>query len=362
MKILHVMSSGTIGGIEMLCKDIAGLSCHTNEFAFLFSGGPLKEQMEQQGISTYTLYQRCKLQRFFLLYRLVKRQQYDVVVVHHEGRGIYCYYLFLTIMCKDVHFIKYLHSSFEEKYFYIHGRLGNWIDENILRLVLARSERLVAVSKYAGKSYEPRFPFVAKKVIVIYNGIGFKGCNRNLDFSSPALHLLYVGRLVEVKGIDLMLYAVKYLLEHELDVKLTIVGDGEQRAKYEKMAVTLGVQDHITFTGFQMEKEKYYQDVQVFIYPSVWQEAFGISIIEAMSRGLICVASSVGGIPEIITDGENGFLFQPQEQDALGKVLLQLLKGYSVDKLDVISKQAIHTATKYGIEQMVQQYDKSLLM
>lgn len=85
MKILHLMSGGSLGGIEVLCKNIADYSSHENEFAFLFSGGPIADQIEKT-TPIYRLYENNnRIWRFIKLRKLVKRRSYDVIIAHHEG-------------------------------------------------------------------------------------------------------------------------------------------------------------------------------------------------------------------------------------------------------------------------------------
>ena len=95
MKILHLLSGGGIGGIEMLCQNIAELNRGENEFCFLYSGGSIAEEMKQSGVPVYLYFREKLVLRMFKLWLLVKRQKYDVIIVHHEGIGIYLFYLML---------------------------------------------------------------------------------------------------------------------------------------------------------------------------------------------------------------------------------------------------------------------------
>lgn len=329
MKILHMLSGGSVGGIETLCLDIAELSKDQHEFCFLFQGGAIAEEMEQKGYPVYFYYEKNPFMRLKDLVQLVRKEAFDAVIVHHEGVGIYAFYLALCSLFRRTKFIKYLHCSFEREYFYTGKKTRDKLYYYLLKKTLNRSEQLVAVSAYVKESYCHEFGCDPAKVEVIYNGIGKaeeRDFTRSLIKQEEGLQLLYMGRLVSVKGVDRLFYAMKLLLDKGERLTLEILGDGPERNNLEKWAEELGIIQQVRFRGFQRDKGSYWRNSQIFVYPSVWQEAFGISIVEAMAHGMICVAANTGGIPEIISNGENGFLYENDKEnknlaDALARAI-----------------------------------------
>lgn len=356
MKILHLLSGGGIGGIEMLCRDIAVLSTDSHEFCFLYNGGIIADEMEQSQTVIHRYYKKNIFMRLWNLRHLVKKQKYDVVIVHHEGIGIYTFYLMLCRCFKNTKFIKYLHCSFEEKYFYTGNKLKDNFHYRILKKTLEHSNHLIAVSEFVKNSYQDEFGLDNKKASVVYNGIKLETWDAPIlaeTFKEKQIHLLYIGRLVEVKGIHILINAVQKLILQGNQVELEVLGDGPERKKCEQLTADLGLEEKVFFRGYQLNKKPYYDTAQIFVYPSIWQEAFGISIVEAQAVGLICVASRVGGIPEIISDGKDGFLFEKGNADDLTNALQNAIEMCESSKYGEMQKAAHQNAAKFSIQQTV---------
>lgn len=355
MKILHLLSSGGIGGIEILCRDIAELSQEEHEFCFLYGGGMVAEEMQEKKVPVYFFYKKTIYCRIFSLIKLVKEKKFDTVIVHHEGMGIYTFYLILAYFFKNIKFIKYLHCSFEDKYFYQGNKFKDWMNYQVLKQTLKKSDYLVAVSEFVANSYCDVFHCDREKVSVIYNGIRIpKKKEVKVEEAEKELRLLYIGRLVEVKGIRVLLQAVKILQESGIKVKVDILGEGPQRTEFQQLSKMWNINDRVCFHGQQLQKQRYYDKTDVFVYPSVWQEAFGISIVEAMAQGKICIASRSGGIPEIIEDGKDGFLFPIGEAEALAEVLKKVIGIFTVNQHQEICHAAKEKTEQFDIYKMIE--------
>ena len=356
MKILHLLSGGGIGGIEMLCRDIAELSREQNEFCFLYGGGVIAEEMKQKNTPVYFFYKKNLLVRIYKLLRLVKSKQYDIVIVHHEGIGIYLFYLMLLYSFKRIRFVKYLHCSFEDKYFYQGNRLKDKMNYDILKKVLYKSHSIVAVSEYVKQSYCKEFRCDKDKVKVIYNGIRVlqnENEEDNLQLRDETVRILYIGRLIEVKGVHILLHAMKKLIDRGQNVELDILGDGPMRFKYEQLSQKLGIGEKIHFQGYTLDKQIFYKRARIFVYPSIWQEAFGISIVEALAQGMICVVSNVGGIPEIINDGRDGFLFQKGDSDKLMEALFKAINLSKSPDYRKMAEEAKKKSQRFDINKTI---------
>ena len=363
MKVLHLLSGGGVGGIEMLCRDIAELSSEQNEFCFLYSGGVIADDMESNHAIVYRLYASNMVIRLLKLMLLVRRNKYDVIVVHHEGIGIYLFYIILTCIFRQCHYIKYLHCSFEEKYFYQGIKWKDRLNYLILKTAISRSDLLIAVSGFVKSTYLEEFKCDPDKMKVIYNGIRlnqqFEPADKTVQENEP-VRLLYIGRLVEVKGVRLLLHAMKKLVDEGENIELELLGDGPQREEYEQIVQEQGLGERVFFRGYQLDKQSYYNRTQIFVYPSIWQEAFGISIVEAMAHGMLCVASRSGGIPEIITDGKEGLLFKAEEIESLVGALRSAAKISRED--DVTMRiNAYNRAHYFDISNMISEFQKLIM-
>lgn len=356
MKVLHLLSGGGIGGIEMLCRDIAELSSERNEFCFLYSGGAIADDMEGNHAIVYRLYASNMAIRLLKLLLLVRRNKYDVVIVHHEGIGIYLFYIILTCIFRKCRYIKYLHCSYEEKYFYRGIKWKDKLNYLVLKTAISRSSLLIAVSEFVKNTYLEEFKCDSDKMKVIYNGIRLEQQSefiyKTVQENEP-VRLLYIGRLVEVKGVRLLLHAMKKLVDAGENIELELLGDGPQREEYEQLTQKLGLGDKVRFRGYQLEKESYYDSTQIFVYPSIWQEAFGISIVEAMAHGMLCVASRSGGIPEIIDHEVNGFLFENENEEELIRVLQKAIRVCRDGSWQVYVNNACEKVGRFDIRNMI---------
>lgn len=146
------------------------------------------------------------------------------------------------------------------------------------------------------------------------------------------VRLLYAGRIVEEKGVHIAVAAMDVLENHWkiCNVKLDIIGSG--RADYVESIVTdvsaKGLNDQITFKGQVTRQElmELYGDYDIFLFTSLWDEPFGNTILEAMAGGLPVVASRVGAVPEIITEGKNGVIVTAGDPEMLASAVCRLIR------------------------------------
>lgn len=158
-------------------------------------------------------------------------------------------------------------------------------------------------------------------------------------FGSPANaqdrdpgHVLFVGRLVERKGVEFAIRALKVLTERGRDLTFSIVGDGPEREALERLTDALDLRHRVGFVGALPPQEvaRWYRRAAVLVFPTVtdWkgeQEGFGMVLVEAMRAGLPIVASRSGGIPDVIRDGDTGVLVAERDVDGLAEAIEGLI-------------------------------------
>ncbi|EFL07822.1 MULTISPECIES: glycosyltransferase family 4 protein [Actinomycetes] len=139
---------------------------------------------------------------------------------------------------------------------------------------------------------------------------------------------LFVGRLEPVKGAHVLVDAFATVARRLPDARLTLAGDGAQRAVLEKSVSEQGLADRVRFAGWLGERElaAAYRAASVVVIPSVWPENFPTVALEALGVGRAVAATEVGGIPELIRPGHNGVLVPPGEPGALADALSRLLR------------------------------------
>ncbi len=139
------------------------------------------------------------------------------------------------------------------------------------------------------------------------------------------------------------------------DVRLLMVGDGPDRGPAEHLAWTLGVKDYVDFLGKQNQVERLIRLAHVILMPSE-MESFGLAALEAMACGVPAVATRVGGVPELITDGEDGFLEAPGDVTRLAERATQLVTDSALHAR--MAEAARKTATsRFCTEKIIPRYE-----
>ena len=161
---------------------------------------------------------------------------------------------------------------------------------------------------------------------------------------NPAVHLLCIGRLTPAKGQLVLLRACALLRQRQIDFRLTLVGDGPDRALIEATVAQLGLSSVVKLTGavVQARVRQYLQEADVFVLPS-FAEGIPVVLMEAMASGVVCVSSPVNGIPELIEHGLTGLLSTPGDVEHLAQNLQALIN-------DGAWRQAMATAARQKVQ------------
>ncbi len=353
MKVLNLLASGNPGGIESLCNNIDKYSKYENYWVFLFDGGKIANEMKKRNpdnvcVLKYKKYQYIKYIK--TINDMCKNYKIDIVNIHHGGTYCNIIYTRLQKMNPNIKFVRSLHSCYEDKY----NLKGNFISDAItlhyLNKALRISDLIVCVSNAVKETYEEKFDLKNRNTVVVYNGIGnefFEKKIANKDkIKNRYLQIIYVGRLVKTKGVDILINAMANLIERNYKVKLTIVGEGTEREYLENLVNDLKIQDNVFFAGTQLNVIEWLDKSDVFVYPSVCKEAFGISVVEAMARGCIPLVSNKGGLPEVV-GYDKRFLFNNEEE------LKDKLEKFIMNKNDVKTQEIIDLSKKFSIENTI---------
>jgi phosphatidyl-myo-inositol dimannoside synthase len=170
--------------------------------------------------------------------------------------------------------------------------------------------------------------------------------------------LLFIGRIVEEKGVADLVHAVRLLRETHPDVHALIVGEGQERAEMERLAAQAGVAASITFTGWVEPTDipAYLRAADIFVGPSRtapdgWVEAQGLTFLEAMAAGLPVVATRTGGIVDYVIDGETGMLVPERAPEQIAEAVTRVLgdpehaRGMSIAAKDRVQRDLSREAS-----------------
>ncbi|MDV2482138.1 glycosyltransferase family 4 protein [Methanoculleus sp. Wushi-C6] len=167
-----------------------------------------------------------------------------------------------------------------------------------------------------------------KEISVVPNGIDsgrFEISSRDWKEGNGRT-VIFVGRLHPIKGVHYLLEAMAIVHREIPDAKLIIVGDGTERSKLEKLVEKLDLEDCVQFAGQVPQEEipRVMHQADVFTLPSL-SEGLPVVLLEAMAAGLPIVATNVGGVPEILEDGVNGYLVDAKRSNEIATGILMLM-------------------------------------
>lgn len=208
----------------------------------------------------------------------------------------------------------------------------------IYSFVLQNSDRINANSNYTKCIVLSIDGRIKNKIEIIPMGVDinrFKhedDTNLKEDFDAEYL-ILSVGRLIDWKGTKYLITAMNEIIKKIPSAKLVIGGIGPEKEKLEKLTQELNLKNNVIFTGYieGIDLPKYYNSSNIFVLPSInlngHTETLGVVLLEAMVCGTPVIGSNVGGIPDIIKDGYNGFLVPEKSPKDLADKIVQLLSN-----------------------------------
>ena len=186
-----------------------------------------------------------------------------------------------------------------------------------------RAAHLLVANSHAAARQLESDGVPAEKIRVIANGID-SGRFPEHHYSERPKRIAMVACLREGKRVDVLIDAAPRILEHHPEAEFLIVGDGPCREQLAALAQATRVADRFQFVGHRDDVPALLAGADLFVLPSE-SEAFPNAIIEAMAAGLPVVATSVGGIPELVTEGVTGRLVPPGDANAIAEALIDLL-------------------------------------
>lgn len=330
LTVLHVVLSLDVGGLENgVVNLINGLddSNFRSVVCCIKHGGAIAGRITKPTVKVYELghYGGYSVQAALRLAEIMRQENVDVV----HTRNLKAYF-FGFLAAKISRTAAIVHSE--------HGRdypFRRW--KMLMQRVFSyRTDAIVALSNDLKRSLIDHVGIGSRKVKVIVNGVdtdrfASKDAGEvryGLGVSPETIVIGAVGRLVAVKNIGELFRAVKELLGSGREVHVIVVGDGPLRQELNGLASTLAISENVRFLGERDDVHALYNAMDIYALTST-NEGISNTLLEAMASGLAVVASSVGGTPEIVKDGETGLLY-PSGQVS---VLVDLL-GRLVDQHD----------------------------
>lgn len=360
MRVLQLIDDASLGGGQMHVLLLAKYLREDNfevEIATESSGWLVDESLKL-GILVHPIAISNKLtwQSFQNIYKLLKSQKFDVIHTHGGTAGFWGRFVAVRLQNKPkiihtYHGLHYLNTAQAKS---PQQKIKTAIFQKIDQLLLSITDQIICVCR---SDYEKA---IAAKVAslpktsIVYNGIEIDKFSHSLDrassrkiFDIAPTEFVFgnVGRLHKQKGHTYLLQAFTNVADR---ARLLIIGDGDLKNELIKLADDLQISDRINLLGARSDICEFLSAIDVFVMPSLW-EGQPIALLEALAMGKPCIATSVDGIPEIITNEVNGYLVKPKNFAGLTQAMNE-----AIDNPEILQKFAnagVNTITEKFLAQ-----------
>ena len=330
MKILHITSHLAIGGITRYILSLSERLIAKGHRVTIAADGTLTDACKREGLVHWHFPFRTSAefspQVFWAARQLEKQLREEPVDILHAHTRVGQVVADRISRRLKIPYVTTWHGIYKT-------RLGR-------RLWPCTGKLAIAISGPVREHLLYDFHVPQERIRLVYNGIHvahyaavpdpevLEAYRQRWQIRADRLVIGGMGRLASgrVKGFDSILL-IAYLLKEEIpDLQVLIVGDGPRRPFLEDVARRLGLQNCVRFVGVASDIRIPLSLMDVFIFPSRWPEAFGLTLVEAMAAGRAVVATRVGAVPEIVRHGIDGWLVPPEDPSTLAEAALTLLK------------------------------------
>lgn len=350
MKIMQVIPYFCFGGAEIMCENLTYALKNAGQEVFAVSlyaeRTPIARRMEEAGIRIVYLDKKLGLDLSMVpkLAAIIRRERPDVVHTHLD---VIKYATMSARLAGVKNCVHTVHSLADRE---AEGRMQKIINGFYFRKAWSVP---VTLTPEVQSSVAEFYGLPPAHVPVIYNGIDLSRCVLKTSYETgETVTILHIGRFDVPKNHAGLLEAFRLLLKTHPECRLRLVGDGDLRADMEALAREKGIADAVEFCGMQSNVYPYLHDADIFVLPSIY-EGNPMTIIEAMGTGLPIAASRVGGIPDMIADGESGILVEPEPQ-SICEGLTRLVEDKSLRQR--LGETARKQSQTFSAENMARDY------
>ncbi len=321
MRIIHVRPQLEVGGVsEYIIRLTEGLSERGHYTAVATAGGAWGERIKP--IATYypnLALSQTNVRNIMIavgqLVRIVRQERIEIINTHHRFAALVGR---ITALITGVPYVTTMHEAKNDQ-------------PRMTRLGLANN--VITISRMMQHHISESYHIDSRRIYVIPMGVTCPSplsiseqleLIRQIGLQSIAPIVGCVGRLSQEKGQGYLVKAIPEVLQAHPSAQFVFVGDGPDRQHLEHMAVELGIGEKVTFLGRRDDVAQLMQLFDFTVVPSV-EEGFGIVILESFANKKPVVATNVGGIPEIVKPGENGYLVPACDTNGLTTYMIKLL-------------------------------------
>jgi glycosyltransferase involved in cell wall biosynthesis len=276
----------------------------------------------------------------------------------------------------------------------MHAEWLTQLNRKMIEKRLKHADLIIGNSDFITNGIRNRFPQFAERCCTVHNGVDVdyftSQASQNIPGKNDVKELLFLGRLSPEKGVHLLLDAFKKTVMRYPEVQLKLVGPfgslgiqfflalsddpkiSELKSFYKQNYIlclqrmlSSDIINNVCFTGPspvpRNQLPSLYANASLFIFPPIWNEPFGMPVLEAMAAGVPVISTLSGGIPEIVVDGETGLLVERGDASALVEAILRLLSDEELRKSmgKAARKRAVELFSwERVVENLLNQYKK----
>ncbi len=344
------------GGVPSRTPVILGINPQKYQTIFIYLMGNSNEPsyFELKGYKTFYISRKNNLRMFnpwtvWKLTGVLKQEKVDILHCHLHKASVY------GAIAASVAGVPVVFS-------HVHGlnRSRSWQRKLINRLVLRKVNKIFAVGESVRKDVLESNPFLSpEKVVSLGNSIDYGRYNQveiskqqakeDIGLKADSFVFGTIGRLTLTKGYSYLIEAFAQLKEQIPSAHLIFVGEGRLQNELEQQAAETPYADSIHFLGPRSDITSILKAMDVFVLSSV-AEGLPRSLLEAMAAKVPCIGTKVGGIPEILADGEFGYLVSPKDDDALAEAMMKIANISEQEREKLIKKAQQRVADEYSHE------------
>jgi len=374
-KVLYVITKSNWGGAQRYVFDMAtNISKEGYDVEVVVGGdGVLVEKLHSAGIPVVSLSGLGRdinitkdFSVFFALIKLFRQKKPDIVHLNSSKIGAIGAMAARYARVPTIIFTAHGWAFNEDRNF-----LSKVFIKCISWFTVIACDKTITVSNYM-KSQTAHWPFIKDKIIVIHNGVAETKClsiqTARLElarifsntfplgkYSDPAT--VWIGTIAELhhtKSHETAIRSIRMLMNNAngKTFMYAIIGDGDERSRLEKLIIELGLERNVFLLGHVDNAAQYLKAFDIFVLASL-SEGLGYVILEAGLVGIPCIATNVGGIPEIIENMVSGILVQPRQPEEITKAINYFVGNKNIREKCAMALQK-KVSTEFTIRGMVQ--------
>jgi len=334
-EVLHVVTSLDFGGVEKHLETYARYSSPSfwrPSFVAISGLGYAADKIQECGFEVFSLNLEPKVpsvKAIIQLWKLFRSRKPEVVHTHGAEanfNGIVAAWLARVPVVIGEEIGIPSHSYKAKVLFYF---------------IYSLSDKVIAISDSVKDWLVESREAPEKKITRLYNPVEICPLPSSERKDGDLFKIGYIGRLEEVKNPLSLIRAVSILNNRGFPVRLVIVGDGSQFENCKSEVEALGVEGSVNLVGFQQQPLNYIKDCNLYVQPS-FSEGFGIAVVEAMGCGIPVIATSVGGVPEIIQHGVNGWIIDdPSAENIAGQIIRVMDRKDELHRIGFFSRDSV---------------------